>query len=114
MADDAIPHTHSGRTRSDHPPPGSKTARFVAMAADVHGEDFVASWLLSGHLGFQNCEFTDDTIWTTGVGADRLNRACETLIEKTDIVVRECPIIRTKFAAWGRKQRAQKTTGGRK
>lgn len=123
MADDeGIPHTHGRWTRSDTPPSGSKTERFVDLVRRDHGEDFVASWLLphlmirmaDGTAGFQNCEFTPDTIWTTGVGADRLNRACEHLIEKADITVRECPQIRARFAAWGRKYRAPKTPGARK
>lgn len=122
MPDD-IPHTHQfPRTRQPQPPTGSATERFVELVEQAHGRDFVASWLLphlmiqmsDGSPAFQTCEFTPDTIWTTGVGADRLNRACEHLIEKADITVRECPQIRARFAAWGRKYRAPKTPGARK
>lgn len=115
-----IPHTHQfPRTRQPTPPVGSRTERFVEMVEQTHGRDFVASWLLpslmiqmkDGSPAFQNCEFTNDTIFTTGVGNEQLFKRCEHLIEKADIIVRECPIIRAKFNAWGRKH---KTTGGKK
>ena len=112
MADDMIPHVHRA-TRSPTPPPGSPTAQFVELVRAVRGDDFVASWLLPGLMirmrdgspAFQNCEFTEDRIFTTGVGADRLNRACDQQIRQTEITIRQCPIIRVKFQAWGRKQR---------
>lgn len=112
MPDDAIPHTHATAStrRQPTPPDGAKTARFVEMVLNDHGPDFVASWLLPSQMikmddgapAFQNCEFTNDTIFTTGIGADRLKSRCETQMLRADIVIRECPIIRTRFQAWGR------------
>lgn len=122
-SDDEIPHTHAGPSRRQPmPPPGSQTDRFVKLVRESHGEDFVASWLLphltikmsDGQPAFQNCEFTHDTIFTTGVGADALRKRCEHLVEKADIEIRECPVIRQRFNVWGRKYAKQKTIGGKK
>jgi hypothetical protein len=113
MADDLIPHTHAERSRSQTPPVGSATAYFVDLARRAHGDDFVASWLLpsltvkmsDGQMAFQNCEFTHNRIFTTSVGVDRLNRACNHLAEKANVVILECPALRAKFSAWARKYR---------
>ena len=121
MADD-IPHTHSFSRRQPTPPEGSRTALFVDLVGQSHGPDFVASWLLpsltikmaDGSPAFQNCEFTEDTIFTTSVGADALRKRCEHLVEKADIEIRECPVIRQRFNVWGRKYAKQKTIGGKK
>ena len=59
------------------PGPFGKTAAFVNEATEKRGAAWAKSWLSQ-----RTCRFTDDTILTTGLGADRLHETCEALLKK--------------------------------
>lgn len=121
MPDDGIPHAHFRPTRQQSPPVNSATERFFDLVRKVHGEPFALSWLASGLIEhgdgvppFQNCEFTDDTIHTTGVGAERLHRACQEQMKAANVRVLHCKLMTERMAIWARKRANLLKAKGRK
>jgi hypothetical protein len=91
--------------------PRGATLAFVNDARGIHGDAFLASWLLSGRFGFNVCRFTEDRIYTTGIGYDRLSRTCSDLADKHRVRIYENRKVREEFRNW---QPVAKTTGGKK
>lgn len=104
MPDDLVPHTHRGFAPRRSAPYG-RTADFVRRVGETHGEPFVKSW-----LNEQNCDFTSDTIFTTGIGCDRLNSRCGEIAESFMVRIVSCPFVRKRFAS-SRPQEAGKRHG---
>lgn len=65
--------------------PSGKTAYFVHRAREVHGEPFCKSWLAGGIT----CSFSNDTVYTTSVGADRLRKQCWAELQEAGVNVIE-------------------------
>ena len=92
---------------------GSPTAHFVDLVGATHGLDFVGSWLLpsffikmpSGEMAFQTCMFTWDTIFTTGVGKDRILDKCWQQLQEAGVTVKEADDLRACFQKWAVEQR---------
>jgi len=82
--------TRGRRERSGNP--RGKTAEFVAAVEKVRGRDFVKSWLSA-----LVCDFTDDCIFTIGLGVDRLTAECSGLLVKHGVTVRQCNDVRDRF-----------------
>jgi hypothetical protein len=66
--------------------PCGKTDLFVRAVRDAFGKDFAWSW-----LNRENCLFDASTVYTTGVGFDRLTDKCGGLALKTGVrIVHQC------------------------
>lgn len=97
MADDLIPHTHGTPQGVRRSQPYGKTLMFYKHVAETHGEPYARSW-----MNAQNCDFTDDTIFTTSIGRERLMNQCEFIASKHDVMIFECPHVRKRFKAGAR------------
>lgn len=89
MADD-IPHTHRGFGRQSIP--YGKTLAFYRRVLAEHGKPFCDSW-----LNDKNCDFTDDTVYTTGIGNERLKARCAAFAEECGVTIQECVAVRERF-----------------
>lgn len=65
--------------------PIGNTHLFVERVRQICGADFVRSWLAGG----VNCKFSLNTIYTTGVGADRLSAEFSDMAEQLGVTIKE-------------------------
>lgn len=65
--------------------PVGKTAYFASRAFVVMGEPWCKSWLAGGIT----CMFSNDTIYTTSIGCERINRDCDLLLREAGVRVIE-------------------------
>lgn len=64
--------------------PVGKTHVFVERVRKLRGDDYCKSWLAGGIT----CLFSADTVFTTGIGVERLNRDVRAIIDATGVTVR--------------------------
>lgn len=72
--------------------PWGRTAEFAKSVAEKFGVGFADAW-----LGPHCCRFTDTTVFTTGLGAERLRLACEAELAAATVTVRACPDVIAAF-----------------
>lgn len=92
MANDEIPHTHAGPGRRSKP--YGRTLDFFRACMELHGKPFCQSW-----LNEYNCDFTDDTVHTAGIGAERLTARCSELAAEHGVRIRVCQDVRRRFSS---------------
>lgn len=84
MTDEAEPHPNLVKINpwQRFPDPTGRTFAFVGDVMAARGPHYVRSWLSI------TCLFQDKTIWTSDIGAERLNRDCSQLVEKHGIAIK--------------------------
>lgn len=72
--------------------PKGPTAEFVRQVQAMQGEPYVRSWLTS-----RTCSFTDTTVYTIGLAAERLMRDVGHIAKKCGVTVRFCAVVSERF-----------------
>lgn len=80
------------KLRRDAPFPSSPVFAFAAEVEALLGAPYAKSWLSS-----VTCQYTDDCVWTSDLGVERLGRECGEIAKKHGVEIKADAASRAHF-----------------
>lgn len=85
---------HSAKGELRRLEPHGATAAFYAAVEAKYGHNYAFAW-----LNRRNCDFTGSTVYTTGLGKERLGAQCSYLAKAAGVDIQRCKMVEDRFHA---------------